>query len=259
MGVLFLTLVVFRLCIWQLQLMVLKVFANRSLKKNIHNLTVGYAQNLLKLAECYLGLKLVFNYNGHRRNLNSFVADHESEIGTQFMVISNHQSLIDIIAVIVAFPRIQTRFVAKKELGKWFPAASFVLREGGHALIDRKKNLQKTAADLKSFARRSYTQGYSPIIFPEGTRSTTGDLGAFNAGAARILMNSISLPVVVLAVDGGSQASHLLKLRRGSKIIYTVTPVSTHPPVSGKKEITRLLTSARDKISEQLSSRTHGC
>jgi 1-acyl-sn-glycerol-3-phosphate acyltransferase len=251
-GILFLSLVFAQLLFWQFQLIVCKVFAPARLARNIHQLTVGYAQRLLSIAHCYLDLRLVFESKHSTRNLTEYVNENREQLGSQFVILSNHQSLIDIIAMLVGFPRILARFVAKKELGAWFPAVSMVLREGEHALIDRKKNLNKTAADLKNFATRCRKRGYSPIIFPEGTRSVNGKLGTFNAGAARILLSSLPLPVLVLAVDGGSEVSHLLRFSRGGRTIYRVKPVAIFPPPQGKTDIMRLLTDSREKIQNQI-------
>ena len=53
------------------------------------------------------------------------------------ILVSNHQSLFDIPAIIWGFRNHHPKFIAKIELGKGIPSVSYNLRYGGSALIDR--------------------------------------------------------------------------------------------------------------------------
>ena len=75
-----------------------------------------------------------------------------------FLIVSNHQSLADIPAVTVCFPRHPVRFVAKRELRRGIPYISRSLRFGRSALVSRTRDFgegQRGAAE----ARRALAGG----------------------------------------------------------------------------------------------------
>ncbi|NNC91871.1 MAG: 1-acyl-sn-glycerol-3-phosphate acyltransferase [Acidimicrobiia bacterium] len=119
-----------------------------------------------------------------------------------YAIISNHQSMFDIVLIggllFTNFPK----YVAKKELGRWLPSISLNLRWGGNALIDRKDRAQAVAAILE-MTRTAQRRNVSVVIFPEGTRSRDGRLKTFRrAGSRAFLEGADQLPVVPVAVDG---------------------------------------------------------
>ena len=121
---------------------------------------------------------------------------------TGYAIISNHQSMFDIVLIggllFTNFPK----YVAKKELGRWFPSISLNLRWGGNAVIDRKDRHQAVAA-ITEMATTAQARGVSIVIFPEGTRSRDGRLQKFMRTGSRALLDSADeLPVVPVAVDG---------------------------------------------------------
>lgn len=121
---------------------------------------------------------------------------------TGYALISNHQSLFDIVMIggllFTNFPK----YVAKKELGRWIPSISLNLRWGGNALIDRKDREQAVQA-ITTMATTAQRRGVSVVIFPEGTRSRDGQLQHFRkAGSHALLAAADELPVVPVAIDG---------------------------------------------------------
>jgi 1-acyl-sn-glycerol-3-phosphate acyltransferase len=88
---------------------------------------------------------------------------------------SNHSSMFDIWALFATLPG-SIRFVAKQELFR-IPLLGRAMLAVGHVPIDR-------AAHKKSFAAydeaaRRIQGGTSVVVFPEGTRSRTGELLPF--------------------------------------------------------------------------------
>ncbi len=124
---------------------------------------------------------------------------------TGYAIISNHQSLFDIVMIggllFTNFPK----YVAKKELGRWMPSVSLNLRWGGNALIDRKDRHQAVAA-ITEMGETAQRRGVSVAIFPEGTRSRDGTLQKFRVAGSRALLTAADqLPVVPVAIDGAWQ------------------------------------------------------
>ena len=122
--------------------------------------------------------------------------------GQPYIMVSNHQSILDVPVfgglLIRSFPK----YVAKKELGRWIPSVSLNLTRGGNALIDRSDPRQALTA-IKQLAVESTERGNSIVIFPEGRRSRDGELLEFQAGGLAMLMRSAKdMPVIPTVIDG---------------------------------------------------------
>lgn len=112
------------------------------------------------------------------------------------IMVANHQSMYDIIAIIWYMRKFHPKFVSKKELGKGIPSVSFNLRHGGSVLIDR-KDPKQAIPTIKKLG--DYIQKYSrsAVIFPEGTRSRDGHPKTFSQTGLKILCKSAPSAFVV--------------------------------------------------------------
>jgi 1-acyl-sn-glycerol-3-phosphate acyltransferase len=112
------------------------------------------------------------------------------------MYASNHSSMFDIWALFATLPG-SVRFVAKQELFK-IPLLGPAMRAAGHIPIER--TARKKAFAAYDAAARTIRQGTSSIIvFPEGTRSPTGELLPFK-NAPFALAIAAQVPVVPVYV-----------------------------------------------------------
>jgi 1-acyl-sn-glycerol-3-phosphate acyltransferase len=122
--------------------------------------------------------------------------------GRPLIIVANHQTTIDIPAVIVGFRKNHPKFISKIELGKWIPSISYNLRHGGSVLIDR-KNPRQAVKDILTLGKHIEANNYAACIFPEGTRSRDGKLKTFQpAGIASLIKTAPSALVVPFAIDG---------------------------------------------------------
>ncbi len=110
---------------------------------------------------------------------------------------SNHTSMFDIWALAATLPG-STRFVAKQELGR-VPILGLAMRRAGHILIDRFNRAR--AFEAYDQAAATIRSGISPIVFPEGTRSPTGELLPFK-NAPFGLAIAAQVPIVPVYVHG---------------------------------------------------------
>ena len=179
--------------------------------------------------------------------------DHDS-LPEQMILISNHQSVIDIVVLLASFRHHSLRFVAKRELGRWFPAVSRVLRVQRHALISRTGDFGGAMREIERLGRRLESR-ICPAIFPEGTRSRDGTVGQFHSGAVRRLHHAHVLPIVAVALDGGWRFGHMQELSRipaGHE--YRAKLVGVFPSVTGKTELIEQIEEAQARITATIGS-----
>ncbi|MBI4503709.1 MAG: 1-acyl-sn-glycerol-3-phosphate acyltransferase [Gemmatimonadetes bacterium] len=110
---------------------------------------------------------------------------------TAVVFASNHQSWFDIFLIAGLIPG-HMRFVSKKELSR-IPLLGRAMAQSGHIFIDR-ENRQR-AFDAYDEAALAIRRGTSAVVFPEGTRSRTGELQSFKKGPF-VLAIAAQVPVV---------------------------------------------------------------
>ncbi len=126
---------------------------------------------------------------------------------------ANHESNVDPPVLFTAVhPRMHILY--KHEIDR-IPILARAFRLGGYIPIDR-TNRESSARSIEAGAA-SIRSGNSFLIFPEGTRSKTGELLPFKKGGFRMALRAAA-PIVPVAIHGGRDA-----MRRGSWLIRPVT------------------------------------
>ena len=130
------------------------------------------------------------------------------------VLVANHTSWFDVLALAAHLPG-RYVFVAKKELQR-IPFFGPAVHACGHVFIDR-QDRSKAVESLASTHRSLEEQSPTIIMFPEGTRSATGELQPFKKGAF-VLAIQTGVEVVPAAISGSREI-----MRKGSMLIHTGT------------------------------------
>jgi len=131
--------------------------------------------------------------------------------GMQYVIISNHQSQYDILALVTSL-NIQFRWVIKKEL-LYVPLFGWALYAAKNVFIDR-SNREKAIASINKAVNR-LPQGVSLLVFAEGTRSKDGTLQKFKKGGFTIAIER-KMPILPVVVKGSRAI-----LPKGSLIFHS--------------------------------------
>ena len=154
--------------------------------------------------------------------------------GVPVIFVANHQSLYDIVGIIWFLRKWHPKFVSKKELGNGIPSISYNLKHGGSVLIDRKDPKQAIPV-IKKLGEYIEKHKRSAVIFPEGTRSKTGQPKEFAQSGLKILCkNAPSAYVVPITINNSWKIVKFgfFPLGLGNRLIFTVHPalaVKDHP------------------------------
>lgn len=142
----------------------------------------------------------------------------------QFLFIANHLSNLDVPLMFLA-TEMPIRYLAKAELFK-IPVLKQAMKAMGIVKVDRIGGAA-IHSDVNSGVVAATDRGHSLIIFPEGTRSMTGQMGPFKKGAFRIAIAN-GLDIIPVTISGTWES-----WRPGSKLVMG-GPVEAvvHEPIS---------------------------
>jgi 1-acyl-sn-glycerol-3-phosphate acyltransferase len=166
-------------------------------------------------------------------------------IDEQYVFMSNHSSYYDIPATAFSIEH-QMRWVYKKELAK-IPFLGWALRSIGHIMVDRGNRTKAIESIRESL---SHLKGNTSImIFPEGTRSRSGELLPFKKGGFHIALQS-GFPIVPVAVKGSRDI-----MKKGTFRIHSGTiHIRIFPPIPVKDYGISRINELKDRVRALIES-----
>lgn len=146
-----------------------------------------------------------------------------------YLVLSNHTSHFDVLAIFSKFPR-DLFPVAKRELGH-IPLFGWALRAGAAIMIDR-GDRERARISIEA-AGRAVRSGRSVLMFPEGTRTPSLEIGPFKKGPFYLALEA-RVPVLPVAVLGASDVLRPgdWRIQSGRRIVVRMgrpLPTSGYP------------------------------
>ena len=156
----------------------------------------------------------------------------------EFVVTPNHESFFDIPVLFSTLPR-AVAFLAKRNLFR-LPFMGWAMAAAGFVPVDRGEKGRMLATIDASLRRLE--RGTWLIVFPEETRTRTGELLPFKAGAALLAIRS-GRPLLPVAIAG----TFRIQQRGGFTISPSRVAVAVGEPidVSGKTAADRAEITAR--------------
>ena len=173
------------------------------------------------------------------------------EPGQPYVFMANHLSAVDIWALFVALP-VRVRMIAKKQLAA-IPIFGWAMWAGRFIFVDR-ANAAAARRSIEEAGRR-IRGGDCVLLFPEGTRSRDGRLGAFKKGGFHLAINA-GVPIVPMALAGTREAmpAGSLLLRSGHVHVIVGEPIATAGLTDAHRN--QLLEEVRAKVAAMLSEPT---
>ena len=139
-----------------------------------------------------------------------------------YVFLANHQGYLDILLV-YGYLGHNFKWMMKEYLKK-IPFVGYACLKSKHIYVGDSRSAIQNAVTQ---ARETLQGGMSMVIFPEGTRTYTGQMGEFKRGAF-MLANEIGLPIVPMTINGCFDAfSRTAKSVTRTKLTLTINkPIS---------------------------------
>ena len=162
-----------------------------------------------------------------------------------YVIVSNHQSQLDILVAFGLF--IPFKWVSKAEVFN-LPFIGWNMRLNRYIKLKRgdKAGIARMFADCE----KALSQRSSIFIFPEGTRSKTGELRPFKPGAF-ILAKKMGVPILPVVISGTHAALPKYSLRfHGRQHMY----VRLLDPISSQQVAEMTVEALSDRVRTNIAS-----
>ncbi len=162
--------------------------------------------------------------------------------GAGYVIAPNHESFYDILVLFASLP-MSVGFLAKRNLFR-LPFLGWSMAAAGFVPVDRDTRARSFATVDAALDRLQ--SGRSLVVFPEETRTRTGELLPFKAGAALLALKS-GLPLLPVGIAGTFRIQ-----RRGG---FTITPSEVGLAVGEPIAVEGRTARDRASITEELRGR----
>ncbi|MBC8060768.1 MAG: 1-acyl-sn-glycerol-3-phosphate acyltransferase [Clostridiaceae bacterium] len=159
-----------------------------------------------------------------RSNTKVVVKGLENLPNEPCVLVGNHQGIFDAFLLFASIDR-KLGFIAKKEILR-VPLVGSWMKESKTIFIDRENPRQMVSSINAGID--NIKSGYTMVIFPEGTRSLSSDMGEFKKGSMK-LATKVGVPIVPITIDGTYRV-----LETGNKVTGNTNYLVIHPPIYTK-------------------------
>ncbi len=165
-----------------------------------------------------------------------------------YIIVANHRSMLDI-TLIQGYVNAHAGFIAKKELGRFFTVGQFLKVLGGE-LIDR-ENPRDAVLAIENMIRKMREEAQVIAIFPEGTRSTDGQVHDFKIGSMKIVTKA-KVPILPIVISGTEKSMPKGSMYiKKANVYISIMPV-VKPDIFDKWDSKTLSEFLRNMITNEL-------
>ena len=172
-----------------------------------------------------------------------------------YIFVANHQGIYDIF-LLYGYLNVPIKWIMKQSL-RSLPFVGKACEMAGFIFVDSSSPV--AAARTIREAEQRLKNGASIAIFPEGSRTRTGEMGKFKKGAYQMALD-MKLPVVPVTINGSYQvmSRHTVFFTPHRMEIIIHDPISTENLVTenmrdAATHIRTLLEKSRDIIASKLA------
>lgn len=164
------------------------------------------------------------------------------------VVVANHQSFVDI-PLIFGFLDMNVGFVAKNEIRKWL-IFNLWMDRAQCIFLDRRS--PRKALESFNNAIKLIRGGKSVCIFPEGTRSLTGEIGEFKKGSFKLALEP-KVKILPVTIKGTYDAMNKKRfyINRGKTIKLFIGKIIDVPRLD-RDELHEINNKVREVIVSKL-------
>ena len=243
------------LVVWQALLVFLGVFVGLNLLYVLFwyavALTVDRSKPLEKQrAICRFGCASIAGWLCAWAGIRASVSGEELlPTDTRFLLVCNHRSMFDPLVTEYTLRKYNLAFISKPSNMK-IPIISNLAWGAGFLPIDRENDREalKSILQAADYLKRDIC---SMAVYPEGTRSKTGELGPFHAGSFKIAQRG-KVPVVIASIQGTEKVMKRFPFRttRVNLDILEVIPAEEVKSMNTQELAAR----SRSRIEENLQN-----
>ncbi|MCD2346445.1 lysophospholipid acyltransferase family protein [Clostridium guangxiense] len=199
-------------------------------EKLVHKIVMSWSRNILKTVGVKVNIKGLEN-----------IPD-----GTCVFV-SNHQGNFDFLVILANIDK-HIGFLAKKEILKLRIVSSWMKKM--HCVFINRSDVRDSLKAINQGVE-NIKNGYSMVIFPEGTRSKASELGEFKKGALK-LATKTDVPIVPIVLDRTYKIFEEGngKLKSGTVEMSILKPINISE--MDRKQRADLSEMLRNKINDEL-------
>ena len=175
-----------------------------------HRLLSGFAPGMLWLLKVICGIRME-------------VRGQENIPQQPCVVLSKHQSAWETLALQLVLP--PHAWVAKREL-LWIPFFGWLLALSSPIALNRSKS-KAAMKELLHKGKDRLSQGFSIVLFPEGTRIPYGQRGQYKIGGA-LLASHAGVPVLPVAHNAGKFWGRNAFIKKPGTVVMVIgQPIDT--------------------------------
>ncbi len=132
----------------------------------------------------------------------------------------NHQSFFDVFSIVMVLKR-QLSFIGKKQFRHFFSVGTYI--EGMDGILIDRDNVKSQVRLIRDLTAK-LKAGLNVVVFPEGSRSRTGELGEFKSGSYKMALKSKCMIVPITFYDNHevvqNKGNNLIKMKIDKPIMY---------------------------------------